>query len=261
MSSGFTLIELLVVLAIVAVLLAIAWPAFDRPRPNRGIQCLSNTKQLTLGWMMYAEDNKGELVANEPYVGAPAPTNNWIGGVMDWSANPENTNADFLITNRLGDYVKSVAVYHCPKDESVSAAGARIRSYAMNAFMNGNTSRVTSAGWKQFTKTREIKNPTSMFVMVDEHANSIDDGYFFNDPNQTNSWKSLPAASHNGAAGFSFADGHSEIHKWVDGSTRPAIVPGGSKPVVILPSRKIATDLAWVLERTTYRDTNVVVVP
>ncbi|TAK97233.1 MAG: prepilin-type N-terminal cleavage/methylation domain-containing protein [Verrucomicrobia bacterium] len=261
MSHGFTLIELLVVLAIMAILIVIAFPAFDRPRPNHPIHCLSNTKQLMLGWIMYADDNQGALIANEPYAGGTAGTNNWIGGVMDWSANPQNTNADFLHTNRLGDYVKSVAAYRCPADNSVSAAGPRIRSYAMNGFMNGGSNRVTSTGWKQFTKKSEIRRPADTFVIVDEHANSIDDGYFFNDPNQTNSWKSLPAANHNGAAGFSFADGHSEIHKWVDRSTKQTVVPGRPKPVVTIAPRKTALDLAWVLERTTYPHTNSVVVP
>lgn len=262
-ARGFTLIELLVALAITVILVVIALPVLDRPKPGRSltIQCLNNTKQLTLGWMMYAQDNNDVLVANEPYVGATAITNNWIGGVMDWSANPQNTNTAFLLTNRLGDYIKHAGVYRCPADESVSAAGPRVRSYAMNAFMNSSSNRVANAGWKQFRKMREIKKPAEMFVIVAEQANSIDDGYFLNDPNQTNSWQSLPAANHNGAAGFSFADGHSEIHKWGDASTKQPVMPGGLKPVVTIPPRKTAVDLTWVLERTTFLETNSVANP
>jgi len=258
---GLTFIELLVVIAIMCILVFLFLPNFCRSGRSPAVACLSNTKQLILAWSLYASDYQGALIANEPYAGAMAGTNNWIGGIMDWSANPQNTNAAFLLTNRLGDYVKSAAAYRCPADNSVSAAGPRVRSYAMNAFMSSSSNRVASASWKQFTKMSEIGRPTSMYVMVDEHANSIDDGYFFNDPSQTNVWKNLPAASHNGAACFSFADGHSEIHKWVDRSTKQAVVSGGPKPVVTIALRKTALDLAWVLERTTYRETNYVVLP
>ena len=71
-----------------------------------------------------------------------------------------------------------------------------------------------------------------------------------------NTWQNPPGANHNGAAGFSFADGHSEIHKWSDRTTLQSIAPGGPKPAINIPPGKPSRDLAWVLEHATFPDTN-----
>jgi len=77
--TGFTLIELLVVIAIIAVLMAILMPALNRAREQgKRAACLSNLKQLTLSWIMYADDNDDRIVNGEAYAGgdgqAPVPT-------------------------------------------------------------------------------------------------------------------------------------------------------------------------------------------
>jgi prepilin-type processing-associated H-X9-DG protein len=69
--------------------------------------------------------------------------------------------------------------------------------------------------YKHIKKTGDFiyPSPAETWVYLDEHPCSINDAGFFN-PHAA-SWIDQPASYHNGAAGFSFADGHSEIHKWI----------------------------------------------
>ena len=69
--------------------------------------------------------------------------------------------------------------------------------------------------YRQFLKAGTIPNPSGLFVTLDEHPDSINDGYFQTDPHPTSAaWNDLPATYHDGAGGFAFADGHSEVHKF-----------------------------------------------
>jgi len=96
---------------------------------------------------------------------------------------------------------------------------ARIRSYSMNA-MVGDAGEISTGGtnqnnpkYMQFFNLNSVQKPTSIFIFLDEHPDSINDGYFVNNDTAT-SWQDIPASYHNGACGFSFADGHAEIKKW-----------------------------------------------
>ena len=57
-----------------------------------------------------------------------------------------------------------------------------------------------------------------------------------------------PASYHNNAAGFSFADGHSEIHKWLDKRTTPKINKGDMQLNVTMVN---SVDLLWMMEKST----------
>ena len=68
--------------------------------------------------------------------------------------------------------------------------------------------------YRQFLKQTQVPQPAMTWVTLDEHPDSINDGGFAVSMAPTLTWVDVPAIYHNGACGFSFADGHSEIHKW-----------------------------------------------
>jgi prepilin-type N-terminal cleavage/methylation domain-containing protein len=238
--NGFTLIELLVVIAIIAILAAMLLPALSRSRAKaQGIMCLSNGKQLMLAWRMYPDDNSEKLVPNfgvnntAADAGGTAQKHTWIANNMDWSTSPLNTNVVLVKQSLLSPYLGgSVNIYKCPADNYASASqralgwGSRVRSLSMNAFFGAYATQPDGtwekgrnehvSDYRQWLKLSEISKPTLFFVFLDEHPDSINDGYFLNNPSTTSAsqWGDGPAAYHNGAGGLSFADGHSEAHKW-----------------------------------------------
>src|SRR6266404_9211865 len=87
---GFTLIELLVVIAVIAVLASLLLPVFSRSRAKaQGIFCLHNTKQLTVAWLLYADNHNGRLAYNlggtagERKI-AQRTDQNGVNNIMDW---------------------------------------------------------------------------------------------------------------------------------------------------------------------------------
>jgi prepilin-type processing-associated H-X9-DG protein len=101
----------------------------------------------------------------------------------------------------------------------------------------------------------DFRNPSGIFVFLDEHPDSINDGWFVfctaADPSERSAWSDLPASYHNGACGFSFADGHSEIRKWVSASTkRPVLLNTTGFPVSVGSDTR---DISWIAVRTSYQ--------
>jgi len=230
LSCAFTLIELLVVIAIIAILAAMLLPALNKAKERAiSIQCLSNNRQLGLALQMYVGDNNDFIPPNRPTGGG-----SWCNGILNWTANnPDNTNTLNLSKSLLGPYTgKSLGIFKCPGDRHDCLEGGtsmpRVRSCSMNGFVDSTSYAVTTApfdysAYRSYVKMSSIAGqppgPASLFVYLDEHGDTIDDAWFITDPTTTKFFYNVPASYHNGATGFTFADGHSELHRWLNGKT------------------------------------------
>jgi prepilin-type processing-associated H-X9-DG protein len=267
-AKAFTLIELLVVIATLAIFSLLLLPALASARPNnQSRQCLNNVRQLTIAWATYASDYSERLVA----------ANNWTGGgYMDWSVASFNTNTAMLLDpsqSLIAGYVKSAAIFKCPADKFLApvqyALGwkERARSYSMNGGVGGVSliigpqphyplGRVYPTVGARKMSDLSTPGPAQVFVLLDEHPDSINDGVFLFIAGYTPAlyaWRDAPASYHDGACNLSFADGHCAARRWEDlrtikpvrlirkwwytGSTYP--VPGSS-------------DYTWMSDRVPY---------
>ena len=259
--TAFTLIELLVVIAIIAILAAMLLPALTKAKQKaQGVYCLSNQKQLTLAWYMYADDNQSNLVPNHDG-GVTDYALSWVPGWLDFTANnTANTNLNYLRQSKIGPYTKNVGIYHCPADVYTCREGQatllRVRSVGMNGFIEGGAYKGEHksgdshwyAGWWAYDKMSDIIHPppSRLWVFVDEHPDSINDGWTIMGVTDPNNWVDLPASYHNGACGFGFADGHAEIKHWVEASTKVPVTPGQYNGFPAPRSR----DIQWIVERS-----------
>jgi prepilin-type N-terminal cleavage/methylation domain-containing protein/prepilin-type processing-associated H-X9-DG protein len=235
-AAAFTLIELLVVIAIIAILAALLLPVLSTSRGKaQSIYCINNQKQLHVAWQLYAEDNTELLVNNHGVPETLARRQTWANNVQDWVDGDDNTNLVYLTHSKLGPYAnRSTRIYKCPADVVPSGNGQRIRSVSMNALV-GNPGELTNRfnpQYQQFYKIAEMPNPSGVFVFLDEHPDTLNDGFFMNVFSE-NAWGNLPGSYHNGGANLSFADGHTEAHRWKSASTLRPIMkerPNGRIP-------------------------------
>jgi prepilin-type N-terminal cleavage/methylation domain-containing protein/prepilin-type processing-associated H-X9-DG protein len=261
-SSAFTLIELLVVIAIIAILAGMLLPALGKAKTKaQGIQCMSNQRQLSLAWTLYAGDNGDNLVWND----LTADGSGWVRGILDYNAaNPHNTNLANLRDPRyakLAPYSQAVGIYKCPGDTSYVKSGGRrlprVRSLSLSQAMNSRDdwlSFITKKKYVVFRKLSDLSlmSPSLAYVFIDEHPDSLNFGDFavsMNDGAPAGSIHIIdyPASNHNRAGGMSFADGHAEVHKWVDART---VKPVTLKPMTLVVPSPGNADMVFLSERT-----------
>ena len=251
---AFTLIELLVVITIIAILAALLLPTLTHAKQAAyRTYCMNNLKQIQLGWIMYNNDNNG----NFAYNASGLETNiNWVANYENYEGTPTDTNTSLLADpqhSQLASYIPNPNVYFCPADLSKTfgvTGQPRVRSYSMSqaigpftnglVTVNGNPQQgkwlgtlsddgtVNHSGdYTVYTRESMIVGglgPSDLMVLIEEHPDGINDGaWAFNIPSSPSQtyWIDYPTKTHGNAGDMSFADGHCEIHGWLD----PAAIP------------------------------------
>jgi prepilin-type N-terminal cleavage/methylation domain-containing protein/prepilin-type processing-associated H-X9-DG protein len=230
--DGFTIIELLVVIAIIAILAGMLLPSLAKAKGKaQATLCRANMDQLQNAWAMYVHENNDVLPPNNTRSNGPAglirqsTPGSWVLG----NAKVDRTIAP--ITNGvLFPYSRGAGIYHCPADRSRLTNDMRVlrtRSYSMNYWLHGSGDATdywpdpTDETTEPFIRTRFLgiitPPPSLIFVFIDEHEQSIDDGLMVvGNPGHLigDIWFKFPSDRHNKGCNLSFADGHTEAWRW-----------------------------------------------
>jgi prepilin-type N-terminal cleavage/methylation domain-containing protein len=274
---SFTLIELLVVIAIIGILAALLLPVLNKGKLKaQGIQCMNNHRQLALAWRMYADDNREVLVYASDDPGdwqvdwRVLDQYAWTLTHMDFDGNNRgNWDIEYDMVKRpLWPYTaKNAAIYKCPADKSFVMVGTEqkplVRSMSMNLYVGGFDGTDGNWPWAHpyriYAKLSDINLPSKIFVFLDMREDSVNWGNFMTymagysptDPSQYGFDGDFPGMYHHLACGFSFADGHSEIKRWLDPRTTPPLTIGANPLFSVFSQSRSNADVAWLQDHST----------
>jgi prepilin-type N-terminal cleavage/methylation domain-containing protein/prepilin-type processing-associated H-X9-DG protein len=241
-TRAFTLIELLVVIAIIAILAAMLLPALSAAKAQaQFVKCVSNEKQLSLAWQLYANDNNDWLALNgESPPGGSLTQKLWVQGAF---YNPQDDIDPQLILDQryalFASYIREGGVYTCPSDPGSVIINRKpvpkLRSYELNAWVGWDPTKTGSwddrlgsqTQYRIYTRMRQITSPSpaQLFTFIDVYSQSICWPYFGVEMGAPGSedFFNWPSVSHDKGAAITFADGHVEGHRWRDPRTiKPA---------------------------------------
>ena len=183
---GFTLVELLIVIGIIALLIALLMPALSAAREHaRRIKCMSNMRQLTAAWIMYANANKGHFCSSEwqdviPGKGAPfggytlagISPGSLPGGLWTWIADTPS-GQDFT-KGMLWPLLKDTQIYYCPNDPYLPES-----NYTINGYLAGRVGTPTT-----LFRLSEIRHSESTFLFIEGGASLAQPGGVDTDDNR-----------------------------------------------------------------------------
>jgi len=241
--AGFTLIELLVVIAIIAILAAILFPVFAKAREKaRQTTCLSNEKQIGLGFIQYMSDNDGYLPNTCGDVCQDAGGNIYTGVWMyeGHKGNATTAGAFDPAKGSIYPYIKSAAVFLCPDDafnRNVVFGGVTYSgdSYAINGCLDqGGITDPTHNHFAAGKSEVVFDSPSAIMLICEEDASgqtaptagSTDDAYQLFNGN-------LISYRHSGGSNIEFLDGHA---KWtVDPNAKLKLLEAGDANATACP--------------------------
>ena len=262
---GFTLIELLVVISIIAILAAILFPVFARARENaRRASCMSNLKQIGLGFMQYTQDydERYPLAAYKTLIGDPA-TPLGDNATNTYQSDPGMPGRYFSVRQNttwgwvnnvtwmdlVHPYIKSVQVFVCPS-HTLQEPNRNIASYGYNsAISNWHFARLRYCSTCGVTadlplNLSGVNYPASTYLVVESQGPVPYDVGPLGQGNTSRGATPEYVAPHLDGANAVFADGHV---KWVNVAKMKAIsvTDAGCNPNASPLANAAWCDKAW----------------